>query len=110
MHRRDQKARPEAGGLTRRSMIASSAGVATTVAVTAVSPAAAGAMGRAEVPARLIDTPTTPIQADTVVAYVHDAARGEVTVIQGEVERTYRDPALAKRLLAAANPSSKERR
>jgi hypothetical protein len=57
-----------------------------------------------------IGKPSTPIPADTVVAYVHDAARDEVTVIRGDVERTYRDRALVKRLLNAADPSSKEGR
>ena len=97
-------------GFTRRSMIAGSASVATTMAVTAVAPAAAGAMGRQEASATQINTPSTPIARDTVVAYVHDVARSEVTVIHGEVERTYRDPALVKRLLTAAHMSSKEGR
>jgi len=37
-----------------------------------------------------------------VMAYVRDAARGEVTVLSGTREVTYRDPELAARLLAAA--------
>jgi hypothetical protein len=36
------------------------------------------------------------------MAYVHDAERGEVTVLSGTGETTYRDRALVKRLLAAA--------
>ena len=36
------------------------------------------------------------------MAYVRDAERGEVTVMSGTGETTYRDPALARRLLAAA--------
>jgi hypothetical protein len=80
------------------------------MAVTAVSPAAAGAMGRTEEAAKLIKRPETPIPADVVVAYVHDAARGVVTVIHGDTERTYKDAALARRLLKAAHHSSKERR
>jgi hypothetical protein len=36
------------------------------------------------------------------VAYVRDARRGEVTVLAGTREKTYRDPALARRLLAVA--------
>lgn len=99
----DEHAHPKLAGFTRRSMIASSAGVATTLAVTVVAPAAEGAMSRGELSTQ-IATPTTPIPADAVVAYVHDAGRGEVTVIRGEVERTYRDRALVKRLLAAADP------
>ena len=36
------------------------------------------------------------------MAYVHDARRGEVTVLKGTPQTTYHDPALVKRLLAAA--------
>jgi len=36
------------------------------------------------------------------MAYVHDADKGVVTVVSGTGEKTYRDPALAKRLLDAA--------
>jgi hypothetical protein len=36
------------------------------------------------------------------MAYVRDAARGEVTVLSGTRETTYRDPALAKKLIDAA--------
>jgi hypothetical protein len=90
----------DAGRFSRRSLIATSAGVATTVAVTTVAPAAA--LAGPDAPARPIASPSTPVPGDPVVAYVHDAARGEVTVISGEGERTFRDPALVKRLLAAA--------
>jgi hypothetical protein len=37
-----------------------------------------------------------------VTAYVRDADRGEVTVLSGARETTYRDPALVRQLLAAA--------
>jgi hypothetical protein len=103
---RNQDAQPQLGGVTRRSMIAGSAGVATSVAVTALAPAAAAAASRSEAAPIPVPKPLTPIEKDPVVAYVHNAARGEVTVIHGEVERTYRDPALVKRLLAAAKSSS----
>jgi hypothetical protein len=42
------------------------------------------------------------VPSEPVMAYVHDAEKGEVTVLSGTVERTYRDPVLAKRLLDAA--------
>jgi hypothetical protein len=58
-----------------------------------------GLADRAPVP---VATPATPIPADPIVAYVHDAARGEVTIVSGNGERTYRDMALVTRLLAAA--------
>jgi hypothetical protein len=58
----------------------------------------------------LIDAPTTPVGANPVVAYIHNARRSEVTVISGDQERTYRDPALTKRLLAAARSSHAPRK
>jgi hypothetical protein len=39
-----------------------------------------------------------------VTAYIRDAAKGEVTVMSGTRETTYRDRALVDRLLAAAEP------
>jgi hypothetical protein len=36
------------------------------------------------------------------MAYVHNAERGEVTVMSGTNQTTYRDRALVKRLLSAA--------
>lgn len=103
----NEEAQPKPGGFTRRSMITGSAGVATTIAVTALAPAAAVAASQSETAAVAVPKPLTPIEGNPVVAYVHNAARGEVTVIHGEVERTYRDRALVSRLLAAAQ-SSKE--
>ncbi|HWH10393.1 MAG TPA: hypothetical protein VG165_04645 [Solirubrobacteraceae bacterium] len=104
--RRDAQSKP--GGISRRSLIATSAGVATTAAVTVVSPAAAVGMGLHETPSIPVATPQTPIPADPIVAYIHDAARGEVTIVSGKGERTFRDAVLVKRLLAAAKPSSME--
>jgi uncharacterized protein with LGFP repeats len=93
----------QSGRFSRRSLIVSSAGAATTVAVTVAAPAAALAMTQPDSPPTAIAPPATPMPADPVVAWVHDAARGEVTVLSGTVERTYRDPVLAKRLLAASD-------
>ena len=45
---------------------------------------------------------TTGVPEEPVVAYVRDAARGEVTVTSGTTEHTYRDHALVQRLLRAA--------
>jgi hypothetical protein len=100
----DPQREPE--GFTRRSLIAGSAGVATTVAVTAIAPGAAAAT-RGDLPPTPLPAPTTPIPRDPVLVYVHDAARSQVTVINGEVERTLHDPALTKRLLDAASSSTK---
>jgi hypothetical protein len=40
------------------------------------------------------------------MAYVRDAERGEVTVLAGTSETTYRDRGLVKKLLAAAPKDS----
>jgi hypothetical protein len=79
----------EARGVNRRSFLQTSGGVATGLAVVAVPPAAL-AMASGDVP------------SETVMAYVHDAQHGVVTVVSGTSEKTYRDPVLAKRLLDAA--------
>jgi hypothetical protein len=83
--------------LSRRKLLAS-AGVATGTAAMAAAPAvAAAAFDGGEV-----TDPSGPPPREPVVAYVRDEARGEVTVMSGTRETTYRDPALAKRLLKAA--------
>jgi hypothetical protein len=46
--------------------------------------------------------PSGPVPAEPVVAFVRDAERGEVTVVAGMRETTYRDPALVARLAKAA--------
>jgi len=106
MARRSAESASQPGGISRRSLIATSAGVATTAAVTVVSPAAAAALARGETPAVAVAKPTSPIPTHPVVAYVHDAARGEVTIVSGHEERTFRDAALVKRLLAASQSPS----
>ncbi len=91
---------------SRRSFLQTSGGVATGIAVTVLpsgvvslaSPAAAGAK---EQPGEPVD-PAGDVPDETVMAYVHDAKNSVVTVVSGTGERTYRDPALAKRLLDAA--------
>jgi hypothetical protein len=54
-------------------------------------------------PKPLVTRPTGPAPREPVTAYVHNAQRGEVTVMAGTRETTYRDPALVKRLLDAAH-------
>ena len=56
-------------------------------------------------PGRRLASP--PIPPEPVIAYVRDAERGEVTVIAGTSETTYRDRALARRLLKAAPSTAK---
>lgn len=86
------------GGVTRLSFIKASAGAATGAAIAAVPAAATGA---SESEATVTE-PTTPNPREPVIAYVRDAERGEVTVMAGTRERTYRDSALVKRLMKAA--------
>ena len=94
-------------GLSRRSFIKASAGVATGATVLGVPAAAVlgvpaavaaleGGSGAVEV------APSTAAPAEPLVAYVHDAGKGEVTVLAGTRQATYRDPALVKHLLAIA--------
>lgn len=82
-------------GLTRSAFIKSSAGVAAGAAAVSV-PAALAGEGGVEV------KPSAPNPREPVMAYVRDAERGEVTVMSGTSETTYRDRALARRLVAAA--------
>jgi hypothetical protein len=83
--------------LSRRKLLAS-AGAATGTAAIAAAPAvASAAFEHGEV-----TDPSGPPPEEAVIAYVRDAKRGEVTVMSGTKETTYRDPALVKRLLRAA--------
>jgi hypothetical protein len=82
--------------LNRRKLLAS-AGVATGTAAIAATPTVAAALDRREV-----TDPSGPPPEETVIAYVRNAKRGEVTVMSGTRETTYRDPALVKRLMKAA--------
>jgi hypothetical protein len=92
----------EGNGVTRLSFLKTSAGAAAGAAAIGV-PAAAAVAG--EKPGQVTE-PSSPNPHEPVMAYVRDEARGEVTVMHGTAETTYRDPALVKRLLAAAPHSS----
>ena len=99
----------ERPSVSRRSFLQTSGGVATGIAVT-VLPSGAVALGApaaasAKDKPQLVD-PTGHPPAEPVMAYVHDADAGVVTVVSGTEERTYRDPALAKRLTDAARPQT----
>ena len=52
-------------------------------------------------PARVITKPSGPPPREPVMAYVRNAAKGEVTVTSGTRETTYRDPVLVQHLLDA---------
>ena len=89
---------PDEGGVTRLSFLKVSAGAAAGAAAIGVPVAAAVANDKPAVP---VD-PASPTPREPVVAYVRDAERGEVTLVSGTSEVTYRDRTLVKRLLAAA--------
>ena len=91
----------EEGGVTRLSFIKASAGAAAGAAAIAV-PAAVLSNEKGEVVAE----PSSSTPREPVMAYVRDERRGEVTVLSGTTETTYRDRALVKRLLAAAPQDS----
>jgi anaerobic selenocysteine-containing dehydrogenase len=86
------------GNLSRRSFL-KGAGLATGAAIIGASPIAASAATE-ETP-ELVAHPSA-LPKDPLVAYVRDAQKSEVTVLHGTDEVTYRDPALTKRLLKAA--------
>ncbi len=88
--------------LSRRKLLGSAGAVAGTAAIAAAPSAAAAALERGQV-----TDPSGEAPDEVVVAFVRDAKRGEVTVMSGEREVTYRDPALVKRLVKAA-PKSEE--
>jgi hypothetical protein len=89
----------EDAGMTRLSFLKAGAGAAAGVAAISVPGAAAAA---AKEDAAVATRPSTKTPREPVVAYVRDAGRGEVTVVSGTREVTYRDRALTRRLMKAA--------
>jgi hypothetical protein len=87
------------GNLSRRSFL-KGAGLATGAAIVGASPIAASAA--IEEAPEVVASPS-PLPKEPLVAYVRDARKSEVTVLHGTEEVTYRDPALTKRLLKAAD-------
>jgi hypothetical protein len=87
----------EDGGVTRLSFLKASAGAAAGAAAIGVPAAAVLSNQKGEV-----TEPSSPNPQEPVMAYVRDAERGEVTVMSGTSETTYRDRSLARRLLDAA--------
>jgi hypothetical protein len=96
------KRRPEGDGVTRLSFLKTSAGAAAGAAAIGVP---AAAMLTDEKP-RVVPEPASANPPEPVMAYVRDAERGEVTVMAGTSETTYRDRGLVKKLLAAAPKDS----
>jgi hypothetical protein len=95
----------ERSGVTRLSFIKTSAGVAAGMAAAGVPVAVA----RADEETGVETEPSAPTPSEPVTAYVRDARRGEVTVLSQTGEKTYRDRALVKRLMAAAPEDRKAR-
>ena len=91
---------------SRRQFLAGGAGVAAGAAIAAASSKVGSVVssghGAAAEPAATVAKPSGPPPREPVTAYVRDAQRGEVTVLSGKRETTYRDPALVRRLLDAA--------
>jgi len=85
--------------LSRRSFMKIAGGAAGAAALAGAPSIARAAVGE-EGATRT--NPTADVPEEPVVAYVRDAARGEVTVTAGTAEHTYRDRALVQRLLRAA--------
>jgi hypothetical protein len=83
--------------LSRGSFL-KSAGVAAGAAAVSASPAVAAAID----PGAVEIAPTALIDRNSVVAILRDANRGEVTIVVGTTERTYKDRQLAGRLAKAA--------
>jgi len=96
----------EGAGMTRLSFLKASAGAAAGAAAVAV-PGASAATGE---PPGVPTHPSARTPREPVVAYVRDAGRGEVTVVSGTREITYRDRALARRLMKAAPRHASGRR
>jgi hypothetical protein len=96
-------------GASRRAFLQGTAGAAAGAAVILATPKIASlaadstGSGAAAEPKAVVTTPSGRAPHEPVTAYVRDADRGEVTVMFGLQETTYRDPVLVKRLLDAAH-------
>jgi hypothetical protein len=87
-----------------RSSFLKTAGLATGAALVGGVPAAGAASEAA--PELVVQPSVTP--RDPIVAYVRDATKGEVTIVSGLNETTFKDPALVKRLgKAVQHPAHK---
>jgi len=95
-------------GTSRKAFLQGTAGVAAGAAVILATPKVAavaldgGSANAVAEPRAVITTPSGRPPHEPVTAFVRDAERGEVTVLSGKQETTYRDPVLVKRLLDAA--------
>ena len=93
---------------SRRAFLQGSAGAAAGAAMILATPKVASlaldppGAGVTE-PKAVVTKPSGPAPYEPVTAYVRNAERGEVTVMSGKRETTYRDHVLVKRLLDAAH-------
>jgi hypothetical protein len=92
----------EGGGVTRLSFLKAGAGAAAGAAAIGVPAAVALSKDKQGE----VTEPSSSNPQEPVMAYVRDADRGEVTVMSGTSETTYRDRSLVKRLLDAAPQDS----
>ncbi len=83
----------------RRSFL-KTAGIATGVAVVGGVPAAAAAAADSRL--EVVASPS-PLPHEPMLAYVRNARKGEVTVVSGLHETTFRDAQLVKRIQKAAD-------
>jgi len=97
------EAQSRPGTVSRRSFIKASAGVAAGAAAVG-APAAIAAERASGSAAPEVVKRSSGLPKEPVTAYIHDAAKGEITVMSGTRETTYRDRELVDRLLAAAGP------
>jgi hypothetical protein len=88
--------------VSRRKLLGTAGAATGAVAVAAAPSVAQAALHRGEV-----TDPSGPPPEEAVVAVVRNEKRGEVTVMSGYGEVTYRDKDLVRRLMKAA-PKSKE--
>ncbi len=88
--------------VSRRSFL-KTAGLATGAAAITASPAVAAAVQ----PNASRRRPAGPLPHEPIVAIIRDADLGEVTVLSGRTEKTYKDKVLVKRLLKAAGQNHK---
>jgi len=90
---------------SRRSFL-KTAGLATGAAMIGGVPTAAAAA--ADQKAEIVPIPS-PLPHEPLVAYVRDAGKGEVTIVSGLRETTFRDHALVTRIKKASHPKAPTR-
>ena len=91
--------------VSRRSFL-KAAGLATGAAAVTASPSVAAALQ----PDALETTPSGPLPHEPIIAVIRDPELGEVTVLSGRTEKTYRDKVLVRRLLKAAEQNHTARK